>query len=77
RTCMKRVGLVVGGALLGVLLAALWWMRLDRRTCEGGCELPIPPGDLTLGLGAAAGAAAALLVMSLYALWQRGTDNRA
>ena len=73
---MKRIvrGSVVG-VVVGVLLAGLWWMRLDRQVCAGGCAAGLPAGDLTLAVGALMGTAAALLVRVLRAAWRHGTTR--
>ena len=73
---MKRIvrGAVVG-VVVGVLVAGLWWMRLDRQVCAGGCAAGRPAGDLTLAVGALMGTAAALLVRVLRAAWRHGTTR--
>ena len=73
---MKRIvrGAVVG-VVVGVLVAGLWWMRLDRQVCAGGCAAGRPAGDLTLAVGALVGAAAALLDRALRAAWRPGSTR--
>lgn len=63
------------GALVGALLAALWWTARDRAAvCLGGCSAAdknLPPGDLTLFAGALAGAVLALAVFLLLVALRR------
>lgn len=62
-------GAVALGAALGALLAGLWWVIRDRsNVCLGGCSASdkgLPPGDLTLVVGALAGAVLAVVVLLL------------
>jgi len=72
---VQVVGAAALGAVVGVLLAALWWTARDRAAvCLGGCsasEKNLPPGDLTLAAGALAGAALAVVVVLAFVRLRR------
>lgn len=58
----------IAGALLGLFLAAVWWLRLNDRTCVGGPCDGTPPGDITLVLGGFLGTILGLLAVLLTRL---------
>ena len=68
-TSRATAGAVALGAAVGSLLAGLWWVLRDRSgVCLGGCSASdkgLPPGDLTLVVGALAGAFLAVAVLQL------------
>jgi len=57
----------VFGAAVGIAVSGFWWMWRDSTTfCEGGCSGEnIPPGDITLFVGAVAGAVLATCAWGL------------
>ena len=67
RASARVVLATLTGALVGTAIAAVWWLRVDARTCLGGCD-GTPPGDLTLYVGAMSGAAFGSV---LWLAWRR------
>ena len=66
---VQVIGAAAVGAVLGGLLAGLWWTVRDRSlVCLGGCsasEKNLPPGDLTLMGGAVVGTVLTFAVVML------------
>jgi heme A synthase len=61
------------GAVVGSIVSGLWWMHRDRTTiCVGGCTGEnIPPGDITLLVGAVGGVLLATSVLCLVLMLGR------